>query len=216
MTQDHPIQRLAQIGIALVGGLVALSALPGIWIGLFGHEAWGTTPLPLLAGFELLTLLAGVTAVVIGFRPRGDGFGLAGLCIAGGIMVSAVLGSIIFQNSGPGVPPLKSYVMLRLLAMALIAALTGVVKLSDRMDCWKRVVIGAAMLLPLAAMGGLFVTGRGGRVSGLLAGTGPIMNMVLWTLLAVVLGILTIAGGHILIRAFELTREPKSGTADPE
>ena len=216
MTQDHPIQRLAQIGIALVGGLVALSAIPGIWIGLFGLEAWGTTPLPLLAGFELLTLLAGVTAVLIGFRPRGEGFGLAGLCVAGGIMVSAVLGSIILQNSGPDVPPLKSYVLFRLLAMALIAALTGIVKLSGRMDCWKRVVVGGAMLLPLAVLGGLFVTGRAGKLSSVLSGAGPVMSMVLWTLLAVVLGILTIAGGHILIRAFELTREPKSGAADPE
>lgn len=216
MTEDHPIQRLAQIGVALIGGLLAISALPGIWIGIFGIESWGTGAIPLLAGFELLTLLAGATGVLIGIRPRQVGFGLAGLCIAGGIMVAAVLGSIILQNAGSEVPSLRNFVLLRLIGVALIVLLTSLVMLGGRADCWKRLVLGAGMLLPLVVLGGLFVTGRAGKLTEMLSGAGPVMGMVLWTLLSVGVGVLTIAGGHILIRAFELTRETKSGTADPE
>lgn len=216
MIEDHPIQRLAQIGVALIGGLLAISSLPGIWIGIFGYESWGTGAIPLLAGFELLTLLAGATAVLIGIRPRQEGFGLAGLCIAGGIMVAAVLGSIILQNAGSGVPSLRSYVLLRLIGVALIVVQTSLVMLGARVDCWKRLVLGGGLLLPLVALGGLVASGRIGKLTEMLSGTGPVMGMILWTLLSVVLGILTIAGGHILIRAFELTRETKSGAADPE
>ena len=94
MTQDHPIQRFASLGIALLGVAVALFAVPGLWIGLAGRESWGTGPIPLFAGFEALTLLSGITAIIVGLRPPKQGFGLAVLCIAGAVFVAAVLGVI--------------------------------------------------------------------------------------------------------------------------
>jgi len=216
VTQDHPIQRCASLGIALVGVLVALSALPGLWIGLLGFEKWGTGPIPLFAGFEALTLVSGVTAVLVGIKPRKPGFGLAVLCIAGALMVAAVLGSLMLKNASSSVPSLKNFVLLRLAASGGLAVLAGLVMLGTRRDCWKRAIIGIVLLLPALTILGLLATNKGSKVSGLFSNAGPMANMVLWTAFAVVLGVVTIAGGHVLIRAFELTRDPKPGTPDSQ
>ena len=216
VTQDHPIQRFASLGIALLGVAVALFAVPGLWIGLAGRESWGTGPIPLFAGFEALTLLSGITAIIVGLRPPKQGFGLAVLCIAGAVFVAAVLGSMMLKNASSSVPSLKVYILLRLALAAGLVGLVGLAKLGTRADCWKRAVIGAALLSPALVVLGLIARQKGGVISGMFSGVGPIANMVLWTFFAVVLGVVTIAGGHVLIRAFELTREPKSESAESE
>ncbi len=216
MTQDHPIQRFASLGVALVGVLVALSALPGLWIGLFGHEAWGTGTIPLFAGFEALTIVSGAAAVLIGLKPRKEGFGLAVLCVAGAVFVAAVLGSMMLKNASDTVPSLKNYVLIRLAMAAGLVAMCGIVKLGTRSDSWVRLFIGGALILPALIILSLIARNKGGLVSGMFSGFGPIASMVLWTLFSVVLGVISIAGVHVLIRAFELTREPKSEQPESE
>jgi hypothetical protein len=216
VTQDHPIQRFASLGIAILGALVALSALPGLWVGIWGREAWGTGPIPLFAGFEGLTLLSGLTAVLVGLKPRKQGFGLAVLCIAGAVFVAAILGSMMLKNASSSVPSLKNFVLIRLAMSAGLGALCGLVMIGSRGDCWKRVIIGVALLSPALTILGLIARQKGALVSEMFSGVGPIASMVLWTAFSVLLGVITIAGGHVLIRAFELTREPKSEQAKSE
>lgn len=207
MSENHPIRRYAQLGVALVGGLLALSAAPGIWIGVFGYEGWGVGSVPLFAGFEIVILLAGITAVLIGVLPRRDGFGLAGLCVAGGLFASTILGAIILENSSPAVPSLKWAVLLRLGGAGLIGGLTGLVKLGNCAQCWRKLILGSVLVLPVVAAAGLFVGGKLDLLTGLYSGMGIPVRMSLWILTSVIVGAMAIAGGHFLIRAFELTRE---------
>lgn len=221
MTDTHPIQRLALIGIGVLGVLVALSSLPGIWVGAMGREAWGVGPQFLVAAFEVLTLAAGITAALLGFGRRLEGLGLGVLCVAGTVFVGAVLGAKMLQSSSDQVPNLMGVVKLRLGLVVGLVGLLGIVKLGTRGDCWRGALLGSALLLPLGAIVGLVVRKKTGLLTEPIGQLGEVARMVVWLALAIVLGVLTIAGGHLVIRAFEKTREPpadepKAGTPKAE
>ncbi len=218
VTQLQPIQRLALVGVVVLGALTALSTLPGLWISALGYEKWGIGPQFLIAGFEAMTLAGGVTAILLGLRKETQGFGIALLCVAGAIFVGAVLGAKMLQSTSDQVPPLMNFVKLRLALMLGLLALTGVVKLGTRPDCWRTLVVGGALLIPLASIAGLVVLRKTGLLTGPIGNLGEIVQMVVWLALAIVVGILTIAGGHFVIRAFEMTREAgaKAGDAKAE
>lgn len=216
MTETHPIQRLAYLGTIVLGAIVAVSALPGLWITVLGYEKWGLGPQFLIAGFEAMTLAAGITAALMGLRRRSEGYGLGILCVAGTIFVGALLGAKMLQSTSEQVPSLMGFVKFRLALMVGLVALAGLVKLGVRPDCWRKLMLGGALLLPAAAIAGLVVTRKTGYLTNPIRQLHEIAQMVVWLALAIVLGILTIAGGHFVIRAFELTREPKSEAADSE
>lgn len=216
VTELAPIQRLSLIGIAVLGALVAASALPGLWIGAMGREAWGVGPQFLIAGFEAVTLLSGLTAVVVGLRARMEGIGLAVLCVGGAVAVGAVLGAKMLQSSSDQVPSLMGVVKLRLGLVAGLVGLVGVVKIGMRGDCWRTLAIGGALLLPLGYVAYLVVSKETKKITDRVERLPELGQMVAWVALAVVLGALTVAGGHFLIRAFEKTREPKAAGAEAE
>lgn len=203
-TQDS-IARPAQLASAVLGGLIALSTLPGLWVGLMGNSAWEIGSLPLFAAFEALVLLSAGFAVVFGIRPRREGYGLAMLCAAGGILTASVLGAIVLKNSSSKVPPLTNYVMVRAAAAAGLGILTGVVMLGRSITSWKYATIGGVMLLPSAILGGLIITKKAEVVLAWVNGLGPPWPLILALVAAIVWGVLTVIGGHLVIRAFELT-----------
>lgn len=215
MTTLHPIQRLALLAIAGLGGLVALSALPGLWITLRGHQPWDIGPQPLVAGFETITLLAGGFALWMGLRYRPEGFGLGILCIAGTLFVGAFLGVRMLQSAGDQVPSLKQYLLIRASLALGLTAMAGLVKVGPRQDSWKALVIGSALLAPLGSILYLILRNQTHLVTDRLARLGEVTQIVVWLVLAIAVGILTIWGGHLIIRAFELTREPKPNETNP-
>lgn len=215
MTTLHPIQRLAFLAIAGLGALVALSTLPGLWITLRGHQPWDIGPQPLVAGFEAITFLAGLVALWMGLRYRPDGFGLGILCAAGALFVGAFLGVKMLQSAGDQVPSLKQYLIIRASLALGLTAMAGLVKVGPRQDCWRALVVGSALLAPLASILYLVVRNQTHLVTDRVARLGEITQIVVWLLLTIAVGILTIWGGHLIIRAFELTREPKPGDANP-
>jgi len=218
VTQLQPIQRLALVGVVVLGALTALSALPGLWITVLGYEKWGIGPQFLIAGFEAMTLAAGVTAVLLGLRKEVQGFGIALLCVAGAIFVGSLLGAKMLQSTSDQVPSLTNFVKLRLALMVGLLALTGVVKLGTRPDCWRTLVLGGALLAPLGYIAYLVVRKQTGELTKRVDQFSEVGQMVIWLALAIVVGILTIAGGHFVIRAFEMTREAgaKAGDAKAE
>ncbi len=218
VTQLQPIQRLALFGVVVIGALTAFSSAPGLWITLFGYESWKLDPQFLIAGFEGMTLAAGITAILLGIRRDTEGFGIAMLCAAGAIFVGSFLGATMLQSTSEQVPSLMNFVKLRLALMLGLLALTGVVKLGVRGDCWRKLVLGGVMLLPAGAIGGLVVLNRTGALTDPIGKMGEVAQMVVWLTIAIVLGILTVAGGHFVIRAFEMTREAgaKAGDAKAE
>lgn len=218
VTETHPIQRFAYLGVVVLGAIIGLSTIPGIWITAFGYEGWALSPQYLVAGFEALTLAAGIAAVLIGLRRNPDGIGIGLLCIAGTVFVGAVLGSMVLQSSSDQVPSLRNFVLLRLGLVMGIAGLAGLIKLGTRSDCWRTLVIGSALLLPIMTIGGLVVTRKVARVIEPIGQLGEVLQLVIWLLIAIVVGIMTIAGGHLVIRAFEKTRESgvKAGELNPE
>lgn len=199
-----------------IGAVVALSSLPGLWIALAGHKGWGIGPQPLVAGFEAITLLAGGFAIWMGLRYRPEGFGLGVLCVAGAVFVGGVLGAKMLESSGTQVPSLNRYMALRALLALALSAMAGLVKLGPRQDCWRTLGIGAALLSPLGYILYLVVRKQTQLVTDRIGSLGEVTQIVVWLVLAISVGILTIWGGHLVIRAFELTRGAKAGEPDAE
>ena len=205
MPNDVPITRLAQRATAVLGVFIALSALPGLWLGLRGSEAWELRWLPLLAAFEFLVMFSAGFAIVYGIRPRRAGYGLAVLCAAGGILTASVLGAIVLKNSSSKVPPLTNVVLARAAASAGLAVLTAVVMLGRSATSWRFIAIGGAMLLPTAILGGLVVTKRVDAFMERFISIGQPWTLILGLAGVILWGVLTVIGGHLVIRAFELT-----------
>lgn len=218
MTEPHPIQRFAFVGIIALGAVVGFSTMPGLWITVFGYEGWGLKPQFLVAGFEAMTLAAGVAAILMGLRRDPDGIGIGLLCVAGTVFVGAFLGAMMLQSSSDQVPSLKLFVLLRMALVAGIVALTGLLKLGNRNDCWRTLVLGGALLVPLMTIGALVVSKKTEKLTEPIGQLNEVVQMVLWLAIAVVVGIMTIAGGHFVIRAFEKTRDEglKSGAPKAE
>ena len=216
VTEPHSIQRLGYLGVVVLGAVIGFSTMPGLWIAALGYEGWGLSPQYLVAGFEAMTLAAGVTAILMGLRRDPDGIGVGLLCVAGAVFVGAILGSKMLQSSSDQVPSLKNFVLLRLALVGGVAALAGLIKLGDRRDCWRMLAIGAGLLIPLMAIGWLVVRRNTESLTKPIGHLGEVLQMVLWLLIAIVVGIMTIAGGHFVIRAFEMTRESGVKAGEPE
>lgn len=190
--------------------------MPGLWITVFGYEGWGLRPQFLVAGFEAMTLAAGIAAVLMGLRRDPDGIGIGLLCVAGTVFVAAFLGSMMLQSSSDQVPSLRMFVLLRMALVLGIAGLAGLIKLGDRRSCWRTLAVGAALLLPLMILMGLVARKKLTILTEPIGQLNEVLQMVLWLLFAIVIGITTIAGGHLVIRAFEMTRESGVKAREPE
>ena len=88
---DQPLPNppiICRLAVALLGILVALSALPWSYYSLnhFGGFNWG------LLGFELVTLLAGIFGILFGLGKFRSGWAIGVTAIAGAILVAMVFG----------------------------------------------------------------------------------------------------------------------------
>lgn len=203
---------ICRLGVGILGILVALSALPWIWFSInhFGGFDWG------LFGFELLTVLSGIFAILLGLGKFKEGWGIGVTSIAGSILVALVFGLYIDfwmakRTDFPDLYPLAKYTLMgRAVIIAALFAFASIAVFARDSKSISYIVKAALCAAPIAAVGAMmhFNIGPGVWINNSLAGgsgTGALQSI-----LALVLGLLFIilisAAGHLLIRAYECGR----------
>ncbi len=206
--------RFAAVGVSL---LLGLSCLPVLYLTLLGADRtlWFSTM------FELLVLGACVVGVLAGLGRFRDGWALALACSAGTVLVCGVFAFVEiranFRTDADIAPLLKPILAARLAAAALIGLLASVAVWSRNPRSWRLAFVGIAMLLPVIGVVVLARLGTGLPLSTPRETPGAeAVRIAVW-LLAGVIGIgLVSAGGHLLIRSYELGRPENAGTEAPK
>lgn len=201
--------RFAAVGVSLVLGL---SCLPVLYLTLLGADRtlWFSTM------FELLVLGACVVGVLAGLGRFREGWALALACAGGTVLVCGVFAFVEiranFRTDADIAPLLKPMLAARLAAAVLIGLLASVAVWARNPRSWRLVFVGVAMLLPVVVVVGLARLGTGLPLSTPRETPGAeAVRIAVW-LLAGVIGIgLVSAGGHLLIRSYELGRPENTG-----
>ncbi len=190
--------------------ITAMSAIPGIYLGIgsFGGFAWG------MFGFEALVLCSSILGILLGLGKITDGFALAVLCIVGTMVVGAVFG-IHFDartkiaDNATFVPWVNRMLLIRLVLIAGFASCASVAVFSRDARCWKSAFMGVAFLAPVL-VSVVLLRRFGFPFSGGQDAEPGALSVISFLLIALVLGIMISAGGHFLIRAFEIGQPGKS------
>lgn len=216
--QPHPNQELpkppalCRLGVGLLGVLIILSAVPWIWFSIshFGGFDWG------LFGFELITMLAGLYAVLLGLGKFKEGWGIGVTAIAGSILVALVFGvylDFVYSKKDlfPDLYPLAKYTLLgRAAIIAAFFALASLAVFARNTKSIPYIIKATLCAAPIGAVGAVmhYDLGPGKWINDALSGSSG--TGALQAILALVLGlffiILISAAGHLLIRAYECGR----------
>jgi xanthosine utilization system XapX-like protein len=203
---------LCRIGVGLLGVLIAVSALPWAYYSLnhFGGFDWG------LMGFEIITILAGVYAILLAMGKFRSGWAIGVTAISGAVLVALVFGLYVGfimakQTDFPSLAPLAKYTLLgRLAAIAgffLFASIAVFVRNNASYPFIIKSVLCVAPVIAAFALMRLNI-GPGAWINNALkapAGTGA-TSAVLSITLGLFFIILISAAGHLLIRAYECGR----------
>ena len=207
-----PLSKSVRLFVAALSAAIVLSAVA------MGVAALTLTDVPIwvLFGFELVIALCGVVGLLFASGRFQEGQGLALICIAGGIAVSAVLGYVGAVSSlGGGVPDyLKPTLFARLAAAGLYTGAASWAVLSRNPSSWSYAARAAVAGVPLLAVAVAAVVGR--QSLGPALATLPSWAKTAGAGLGFVIAIVLVcACGHCLIRAFELGRAPDPDPAAP-
>jgi hypothetical protein len=189
---------------------VAVSAAggAGLSIGLPLVMA-GEQPRWAMFGFELVCLVAAVLGVLAGRGAFAAGPGLALACIAGTILVASGLG---WQSAGRqmGGVALWPLLLARAAAAAVLAGAGAWAVLSRRPGAVRLAALGALLVLPVAIGAAATMAPAGKRLIGAVTGGSAAMEFAVVALAFLIATALLAAGGHLIIRAFEMGRAPAS------
>lgn len=202
-----------------VVGVCALVALSGAW-GLIDAvrgepRVWG------LLGFEVVTLAAAVLGVLVGMgRPR-EAPGLGVACVAATIFAAATLGrfSAIVTRSAETVSEGQAVGLLlrdpvfegRAVAAIVLGAIAVCFALGGNRAAWKRLAIGAGLLVPVVAASGWALGPGMGWLIAPVESFGGVVRVVVALIGGVVLTLVGSVGVHQVIGAFEASLPPLEG-----
>lgn len=203
---------LCRIGVGILGILVAASAAPWAYYSLshFGGFDWG------LMGFELLTILAGVFAVLLAMGKFQSGWAIGVTAISGAVLVALVFGLYVGfimakQTDFASLAPLAKYTLLgRLAAIAGFFLFASIAVFIRNRASYPFIIKSALCIAPVIAAFALMRLniGPGAWINNVLntpPGTGA-TSAVLSITLGLIFIILVSASGHLLIRAYECGR----------
>lgn len=186
--------------------VLAISTLPGLFLAIntFGGFAWGWF------GFELVSLLAASFGVLIGLGKFRDGLGLALACIAGTVLVALVFGTYVdaktkIADNITYSPWVNRMLLIRMLVVLSYAFSASVAVFARNPKSWGVAIKGVACLLPVAALIGAFMK-FGLPFADDASGQPNALRVIFVLVVGLVMIILVSAGGHLLIRAFEIGR----------
>tara|TARA_R110000868_G_scaffold411617_1_gene706310 strand:- start:397035 stop:397751 length:717 start_codon:yes stop_codon:yes gene_type:complete len=207
---------MCRIGVAILGILVALSTLPWLYytLGHFGGFAWG------FFGFELITVLAGVYAVLLGLGKFKQGWAIGVTAIAGSILVALVFGLYVDfimarKTDFPSLYPLaKNTLIARAAIIAALFTLASIAVFARNSKSVVYIVKAAACALPIVVVAGIMRAdiGPGAAINNALeAGSGSgALQAVVGLALGLFFIVLISAAGHLMIRAYESGRPTPS------
>ncbi|MEM9374505.1 MAG: hypothetical protein AAGA55_12760, partial [Planctomycetota bacterium] len=191
----------------LVSVLVAVSVLPVLYVTLFAGSAtlWFSTL------FELTVLAAAVVGVFAGLGRFRDAWALSLACLIGTLVVTSVFTTVEVRANFRDDPSIGRLIMpfagLRFAFAGIVSVLASYAVWNRDRRSWGLVFRAVLLLLPVAACGAWLATGNIGFLTTPLASPAGEAARIAGILLGGLLGIgLVSAGGHLLIRAFELGR----------
>jgi len=183
------------------GGLLLLTACLGTYIALraAGQPLWG------MLSFEVVLLVTGFLAVLLGFGRFSPGFGMGSAVLGATAIGAAVLG-FVDARSNLGSTWASALVFpgaaLRVaLGLVLIAAGAVDVLRRDPRQI-RRLVLGVVVLSPVVAAAVLAKFGMLGFLLNGTQGNAELIRIGAVFLLGIVAIALVSAGGHLLITAF--------------
>lgn len=204
----YPVPRVWKMLSLLLGVAVIVSSL-----GMaYAATVLATSPRWDLMGFELISLSAGVMAILFGMGKFREGPGLALLAIAGTVFAASVLGFIgvgqqIALKSQAAPLSLKTYVMARVAIAAAFAAISVLVVLTRNKAAMLAALKSLFAWIPVAII--LAGVVKRGAISGALAGAPQFVGPTLGAIAGLALIGFLAAAVHMTIRAFELARDPE-------
>lgn len=198
----YPLPKTIRVLTAALCGIVLATSVLGAIasVALLDRPAWT------FFGFQVVTAVAAVLGVVMGFGRFREGPGMALACIAGTIFVAAVLGYLSMQPPEIAGRPLKPWLIGRLAVCGILGLMAAWCVLSRDARSWPSLVKGLVLALPVVmALGVTYVPAARGLVRSLMGG-GVVTAIVASVAAFVVLGSLLCASTHLVIRAFEYGR----------
>ncbi|MEL6498261.1 MAG: hypothetical protein AAFZ67_12490 [Planctomycetota bacterium] len=219
-----PLAPQARLILGIAAPVLLLWSLAGLTVALRPQLLGGAQPAWMLAGFEIINAVA---AVLIGMLALGrfrEGPAITAAFAALAVAVGAMLGSVS-ANNVIGETSLIPYMIARLILAAIIA-IPALLLAIHSLFATIKLVIGGALVTPVAAGLGLFVLGKLGGVLSVFDTLHPAMSLIA-AILAGLAGLVAVsAGGHLIIAAFErdhtepAPRQPsrlsKQAAADPQ
>lgn len=187
-----------------VSALMLVSALAGAVLALLApilspgeHTSW-----PFVA-FEAVVAVAAVIGVFFGIGRYSEGPGLALACVTGTVLLGSLLG---WQASGRTLlgHSLKGLVAARVGAALILAGLACATVLMRNRRAQRQAALGAAFLLPPILVGLAAMTDPGRHAIDAVMGHSPVQRLLVGIVGGLALGGSLAAGGHLVIRAFEM------------
>jgi hypothetical protein len=202
----YPVPRTLRLLSLAISAAVLASAVVGAALALLapvvspsGHVVW------VLAGFEVVTIVAAVLGVLLGLGRFAEGPGLALACVSGTILVASTLAWQGSAKNFLGVS-LTPFLMARAAAAMALALIGAACVLGRDPRAWRWALTGAALAAPAVLVAGSMVTDKGQRLLALALGSSAVQQIAVGVIGGVAIAGLFAAGGHMLIRAFELGR----------
>lgn len=211
---------------AAIAAVVLLSALATAVLAIVvpPKPAWT------FLAFEIVTAACCALALPFARGAYREGPGLALTCFSGAVFACSVLGYLSVQGA-LGTTSLKLWVLARVALAGILGASAAATVLIRNPRSWGVLAKGIAFLAPHIAIVAVLgmkksgitplmsladrMIGLAGPVLGPAEGVGAAVRMGVIIVIALILGGLFCAGLHLVIRAFELCREPQTQAATP-
>ena len=208
-----PIPAALRAVVLVVSLIVAVSAAAGAFFAVAQPSlAAGQRVSWTLMGFELVILIsAGIGILAARGRYR-EGPALALACVAGTILLGSAMG---WQGAGRqlvGVS-LTPFLAARALASATLGAIAAWAVLSRNGRSWRPLVLGLMCGVPVLAGSAALLVPAVRRPLETALATSPAFQLSAALVGYFAATVLLSACVHLIVRAFELGREPRSATS---
>jgi hypothetical protein len=211
----YPMARPVRWLVLVVSVLVAASAAVGaVLAACLPLVVAGEQPRWAMFGFEVVCLVAAVLGVLTSLGKFEAGPGLALACVAGTILVASVLG---WQAAGRQMGGVALWPVLgaRVAATVVLAIAGAWAVLTRRPGAVATAMRGALLIAPVAVGALAIVHPAGRRMVGSVLGASPAVEFLAVSIGFLIATVLLAAGGHLIVRAFEMGRAPGPSTSSP-
>lgn len=202
--------------ILLAGAACSAALLATTLYGVSTAFGGGMVNWPVL-GFEVITALAAVFAILAGLGRFSQGPSMALLCAAGAAIVGTGLSLVARQFPPMQVLSHPFFLMRFALAVSLVIV-AAAIAIRREPSAVRPLLAGVLCIVGTAAVGAALIASR--ALLGIDAIVVRVGGVVLILVLAICAGGLLAAGVHLVITAFERTRMPDEGappqTSNPQ